>query len=54
MLTFFVLEADGTCAIQPVLATGATSARAKPSDAGAAAAVVIRQCKSTSLNAASR
>ncbi len=45
MLMVIVLEGDGTCAIEPRLALGKVSARAKPRDAAAAATVVIRQCK---------
>lgn len=42
MLTLVV--ADGTCATQPVLRSGAVSAHAKPADAGLAALAVIQKC----------
>lgn len=46
MLMVMLLESDGTCAIEPRVAPGIISARAKPTDAATAAALVIRQCKS--------
>ena len=42
MLTFS--EADGTCFIEPTLLNADTVAHVKPSDAGVAAAYVIRRC----------
>lgn len=39
-----VFEADGTCAIEPLLHPRVMFARAKPTDIAKAASLVIREC----------